>query len=133
MTGVQTCALPILEGGTGKQAAVEGYLVGGKTGTAEKAARGGYDRKALINTFVGAFPMNAPRYVVIGILDEPEATRETRGYATAGWNIAPTVGAIIRRIAPILGVPPVDENAPEVRETVHLSSFKPAERKVAAH
>ncbi len=122
-----------VDGGTGKQAAVEGYLVGGKTGTAEKAARGGYDRKALLNTFVGAFPMNAPRYVVIGILDEPEATRETRGYATAGWNIAPAVGAIIRRIAPILGVQPVDENAPEVRETVHLSSLKPAERKFAAH
>jgi cell division protein FtsI (penicillin-binding protein 3) len=122
-----------VDGGTGKQAAVEGYLVGGKTGTAEKAARGGYDRKALLNTFAGAFPMNAPRYVVIGILDEPEGSRETRGFATAGWNIAPAVGAIIGRIAPLLGVAPVDDRAPDVRSAMHLTSMKPAERKVAAH
>jgi cell division protein FtsI (penicillin-binding protein 3) len=123
-----------VEGGTGKQAAVEGYMVGGKTGTAEKvAARGGYDRKALLNTFVGAFPMNAPRYVVIGILDEPEGTRETRGFATAGWTIAPAIGAIVGRIAPILGVAPVDGQAADVRSAMHLASQKPAERKLAAY
>ena len=63
--------------GTGKRAAVNGYLVGGKTGTAEKSARGGYSAKALLSSFVSAFPMTAPRYVVFVMLDEPKGTEET--------------------------------------------------------
>lgn len=96
----------VVEEGTGAKADVPGYLVGGKTGTAEKAVDGGYRRKALMPSFVAAFPMDDPRYVVLALLDEPKGLPETHGFATAGWNAAPTVGAIIARVAPLLGVTP---------------------------
>ena len=97
----------VVEQGTGKKAEAEGYLVGGKTGTAEKAAVGGYKKNALITTFVGAFPMDAPRYAVLVMLDEPHGNKATHGYAGAGWNAAPVLGRIVSQIAPMLGVMPL--------------------------
>ena len=89
--------------GTGKKADVPGFGVMGKTGTAEKpSATGGYDRKRLVTSFVAAFPHSAPRYAMIVTLDEPQAVEGTYGYATAGWNAAPTAGAVIERIGPML-------------------------------
>ncbi|MFD0389919.1 penicillin-binding transpeptidase domain-containing protein [Tistrella bauzanensis] len=98
--------ISVVEAGTAKKAQAPGYLVGGKTGTAEKAGAGGYRRKALLTSFLGGFPMNDPRYVVLVSLDEPKPTPKTYGYATSGWNAAPTAGEVIRRIAPLLGVRP---------------------------
>ncbi len=92
--------------GTGRKADAPGYRVGGKTGTAEKPEGGRYNRRALITTFAGAFPMDAPRYVVVVTLDEPKPTRETAGQASAAWNAAPLVRQVVERSAPILGVPP---------------------------
>jgi cell division protein FtsI (penicillin-binding protein 3) len=99
--------LIVLEG-SGKQADVKGYLVGGKTGSAEKVSRrGGYTESSLRTSFVSAFPIDAPRFVVLVVLDEPRGTKETYNFATAGWNAAPTAGHIIARVAPMLGVFPV--------------------------
>lgn len=95
-----------VEYGTGGNARVEGYLVGGKTGTAEKASGGGYDKKALLSSFVGVFPMDNPRYVIFAMLDEPQGIKETLGFASAGWTAAPVVGNVIERIGPLLGVKP---------------------------
>jgi cell division protein FtsI (penicillin-binding protein 3) len=92
--------------GSARKANIPGFRVGGKTGTAEKPFQGGYKRNALVSTFAGVFPMDAPRYVVIAMLDEPKGTRETGGYATAGQVSAPSVGRIINRIGPLLGVIP---------------------------
>ena len=91
--------------GTGKKAAVPGYLVGGKTGTAEKAVGGRYKRDSMITNFVGLFPIDRPRYAVLTLMDEPKGTEETFGFATAGWTAAPVAGTVIERIAPFLGVP----------------------------
>jgi len=110
----------VVEDGTGKKAEAEGYLVGGKTGTAEKAAAGGYKKNALITTFVGAFPMDAPRYAVLVMLDEPHGTKTTHGYAAAGWNAAPTVGRIISQIAPMLGVMAIRPSGEDEEETERL-------------
>jgi len=90
--------------GTGKKAHVRGYGVMGKTGTAEKPSVGGYDEKRLVTSFVAAFPYEDPTYVVMITYDEPKAVEGTYGWATAGWNAAPTAGAVIERIAPMLGV-----------------------------
>lgn len=92
--------------GTGGKSDAPGYRVGGKTGTAEKAKGGGYARKDLVTTFAGVFPMDDPKYVVVAMLDEPRATKDTYGFATAGWNVAPVVGKVVARIAPALGVAP---------------------------
>ncbi|MCB1501781.1 MAG: penicillin-binding protein 2 [Bauldia sp.] len=94
-----------VEKGTGTRAAVPGYLVGGKTGTAEKIENGRYVGNKRLNSFLAAFPMDDPQYVVLVTLDEPKSEREGMG-ATAGLNAAPTVGAVIRRSAALLGVKP---------------------------
>jgi cell division protein FtsI (penicillin-binding protein 3) len=92
--------------GTGRRADAEGYRVGGKTGTAEMAGTGGYQKKAVISSFAAAFPMDAPRFVTLVMLFEPQGQDETRGQITAGVNAAPTTGRIVERIAPLLGVLP---------------------------
>lgn len=93
--------------GTGRNAEVAGYKVGGKTGTAEKLISGRYRRDKRISSFVGAFPMDAPRYVVLAVIDEPKGNKRTYNYATGGWVAAPVVGAVVRRMAPMLGIAPV--------------------------
>lgn len=96
----------VVRGGTGRNADVQGYLVGGKTGTAEKQVAGRYEKKALISSFVGAFPMTAPRYVVLAVVDEPKGIKETYGYATGGWVAAPVVKGVVERMGPLYGVIP---------------------------
>lgn len=91
--------------GTGKNADVAGYMVGGKTGTAEKSVNGRYDRSKLISSFVGAFPMNDPQYVVMVMVDEPKGNKKSYGYATAGWVAAPAVKRIVGGMASILAIP----------------------------
>ncbi|WP_316860121.1 penicillin-binding protein 2 [uncultured Cohaesibacter sp.] len=92
--------------GSGKRSRVDGYLVGGKTGTAEKVIDGKYASNRLRNSYLAAFPIDDPQYVVLVMLDEPKGLKETYGYATAGVNTAPLAGAVIRRIGSILGVKP---------------------------
>ncbi len=117
--------------GTGRNAAVPGYLVGGKTGTAEKTVGRRYSRKARVSSFVGAFPMNEPRYVVLVLVDEPKGIEATHGYATGGWVAAPVVARAIARMAPLVGVEPIDEDTPEIRETM-LVNINSRGRKLAS-
>jgi cell division protein FtsI (penicillin-binding protein 3) len=91
--------------GSGRRAEVAGYRVGGKTGTAEKVVNGRYSGNKRRNAFVAGFPMDAPRYLVLVVLDEPQPEKQGMG-ATAGSNAAPTVAGIVRRVAPMLGVEP---------------------------
>lgn len=100
--------------GTGGKAAVEGYVVGGKTGTSEKATAQGYDHKRLLSSFVGVFPAHAPRYAIVTILDEPNGIKETYGYATGGWTAAPVAAQVIADMGRILGIMPVSESSSEV-------------------
>ena len=118
----------VVENGTGRNASAPGYLVGGKTGTAEKQVDGRYKRKALISSFVGVFPMNAPRYVVLAHLDEPKGIKESHGYATGGWTAAPVVGRVIAQIAPLFGIAPVDESAPGIRRELTINVAAPRAR-----
>ena len=100
-----------VDNGTGERAAVGGYRVAGKTGTAEKPIPGGYSATENICSFAAIFPADSPEYVVLIVLDSPKAG-EGRG-RTAAWNAAPTAGRVIERIAPILGVEPrFDEPVP---------------------
>ena len=92
--------------GTAEKADVIGYRVGGKTGTAEKVVGGRYSKTKVLASFIGAFPMDHPKYAIIVMLDEPQAIPGTFGFQTAGWNAVPTSANIIERIAPMLGVEP---------------------------
>ncbi len=92
--------------GTGRNADTPGYDVGGKTGTAEvPGPNGRYIRNALRSSFAAIFPAHNPRYAVLVLMDQPKATKDTFGFATAGYTAAPQTGRIIQRIAPLLGVP----------------------------
>ena len=98
-----------VERGTGKNADVPGYRVGGKTGTAEKVAGRRYKHNALFSSFVAAFPIEKPRFVLFIALDEPQATKATHGFATGGWIAAPVAARVIERVAPIAGVAPIED------------------------
>lgn len=111
--------------GTGKRADVPGYRVGGKTGTAEMPGRGGYREKAVIASFVAAFPMDAPKYLVLVSLFEPKGTAETSGEILAGMNAAPTAARVVERIAPLLGVLPVRTIA-ELEAQIGISTSQAA-------
>jgi len=96
----------VVTNGSGKKADIEGYDVGGKTGSAQvPGPHGRYIPHALRTSFCGVFPAHNPRYLVFILLDQPHGTKETGGFALAGWTAAPTVGRVIQRIAPLLGVP----------------------------
>jgi cell division protein FtsI (penicillin-binding protein 3) len=103
----------VVERGTGRKADAIGYPVGGKTGTAEKITGKGYDRRRLLSSFVGVFPINQPRYVVLAVLDEPKGHEGTHNRATGGWTAAPVVGRVIARIGPMAGIEPVTLPTPD--------------------
>ncbi|MEO1168950.1 MAG: penicillin-binding protein 2 [Pseudomonadota bacterium] len=118
----------IVQEGTGRNADAEGYRVGGKTGTAEKAGGGGYRENALITTFAAAFPMDDPRYVILIMLDEPRGDAGTGGASSAGWTAAPVVRQVVSRIGPLLGVIPSETRD---IDTAHLRAMlwrPPSER-----
>ncbi|MDX1948990.1 MAG: penicillin-binding protein 2 [Rickettsiales bacterium] len=98
----------VVTGGSGKSAEAKGYFVGGKTGTSEKVVDGKYVPGVVIASFVGMFPMNKPRYLVLAIFDEPKPTPDTYGYATGGWVAAPVVSRVIEGMAPILKISPIN-------------------------
>ena len=100
--------------GTAGLANIEGYEIGGKTGTAQKTITGQYSR-AKINTFVAVFPISKPKYVMVVLLDEPKTSgdyiyqyRNKKGsykgtpYNTAGWTSVEVAGKIMEKIGPIL-------------------------------
>ncbi|WP_458093407.1 penicillin-binding transpeptidase domain-containing protein [Roseomonas sp. WA12] len=111
----------VVTDGSAKGADVPGYFVGGKTGTAQKTGpRGGYLPNKRIAAFVGAFPMNAPRYAVYVMVDEPNPNARSHGYATAGWVAAPAAGSVIARIAPVLGLVPENPQEPGILQAVSI-------------
>ena len=94
----------VVERGTGRRAAVPGIGIGGKTGTALKVKEGRYTHD-VINSFVAAFPIDAPKYLLMVTIDEPKP-EEPGKINEASQNAAPTAGAIIKRIAPMLDILP---------------------------
>jgi cell division protein FtsI (penicillin-binding protein 3) len=115
----------VVENGTGRKASAEGYLVGGKTGTADKqASTGNYAKSSRLSSFVGAFPIHKPKFAVLVMVDEPKGNKSSFGYATGGWVAAPAVRRIIERAAPLLGLLPKDEMSPQIRQILDIDSLK---------
>lgn len=96
----------VVSNGTAKKADVAGYYIGGKTGTAQKNLHGRYVADKRMAVFIGVFPINNPKYVVMVMVDEPNPNKSSYGYATAGWVAAPAVGRVISGMGSILGMQP---------------------------
>jgi cell division protein FtsI (penicillin-binding protein 3) len=109
--------------GTGKLAAVQGYTVAGKTGTAQKVDpdRGGYSRHKVLTSFVGYVPAEAPQLVVLVIVDEPQTLR------WGGRAAAPVFRRIVQQALPYLQIPPAQ--AQTLRLSALSSRMSPAGEK----
>lgn len=94
------------EVGSARKADVDGYFVGGKTGTADMIVHGRYVNDKVRTTFMAIVPSDKPRYLFFTMLDEPQGLPETSGYRTAAWNAGVITGKIIERVGPLLGIAP---------------------------
>ena len=100
---LRTIMFHIAEETTAKKARVKGIEIGGKTGTAEKRGADRHvDKNRNTTVFTGIFPVSAPQYIIMIMLDEPQGTTESGGWKTAAWNAVPTAGAILDGIIPLL-------------------------------
>lgn len=106
--------------GTSRRSRVNGYMVGGKTGSANKIINGAYDKKKHLASVTAIFPMNKPKYAMLITLDAPQGTKETHGFSTGGWTAAPVAAQIIERAGPILGVLPVDEEDEVIQKAMYV-------------
>lgn len=118
MTGMLT---EVVERGTGINAAIDGYTVAGKTGTAKKPRRDarGYEPGAYVSTFAGFVPAQRPALTAIVMLDEP------RGAIYGGTVSAPAFAAITRYGLRQFRVPPVAAGAPVLPTTTTLAGSNP--------
>jgi cell division protein FtsI (penicillin-binding protein 3) len=94
------------EVGSARKADVDGYFVGGKTGTADMIVHGHYANDKVRTTFMAIVPSDKPKYLFFTMLDEPQGLPETYGYRTAAWNAGVITGKIIARVGPLLGIAP---------------------------
>lgn len=107
--------------GTARKSNVKGYFVGGKTGTANKLIGSKYaENSARISSLLTIFPSHDPKYMIFIMLDNPQPTKETFGYASAGWTIAPMVKNIITRMVALYGISPYDDLDGKIKDELYV-------------
>ena len=92
--------------GTGRRAAVPGYDVGGKTGTADIPGKGGYGRNGVLSSFLAVWPMSKPRFLSYILIWDPRPSPASNGQTAAGLTAAPVTARVIARVSPQLGLAP---------------------------
>nr|WP_026339013.1 penicillin-binding transpeptidase domain-containing protein [Fusobacterium russii] len=118
--------------GTGKRASIEGYAIGGKTGTAQlSAGKAGYEKNEYLASFIGFFPVDEPRYVVLTMFMRPQADEQYKKFG--GYVSAPVVGNIAKRIIKddkILSQNISKLNSQIIEETTELKRIKDENEKI---
>jgi cell division protein FtsI (penicillin-binding protein 3) len=109
----------VVHNGSGWRAKMAGFDVGGKTGTAEKVGTGGYAENKNLVSFVGAVPLENPKFVALIMVDEPK-----KGYETGGRAAAPAFKKFVARAAPVMAM------RREAGPAVHLVAAPPRPRVV---
>ena len=99
----------VVKNGYGRKANIRGYNIGGKTGTAERIKNGKYDRKKNLASFVAAFPLNQPKYVILVGINEAKSNQKNHGFTTGGMIASPVVQKIVKRISILENIPPTNE------------------------
>jgi len=116
----------VTEDGTAKAAAIPGYAVAGKTGTAQKVTNGRYDSSKFLSSFVGIVPADNPRLVVAVMIDEPQ------GIHYGGVVAAPAFKAIAEGALRYLGVAPSSPSSLMVADKKDKRPIKPEPKPAAA-
>ena len=109
--------------GSGKKSDAFGYFVGGKTGTAEMInGSGGFQKHSNLSSFIGAFPINNPEYLILVLIEnpKPQIKKLNHHFTTGGQVAAPVVKEIVKKIAPILNIHPVVTDLPKIEQSLKL-------------
>ena len=104
----------VVEEGTGKNAFIEGFRIGGKTGTAQKVGAGGYLPDRYVASFVGFAPADNPQVAMLVIVDEPI------GIYYGGQIAAPVFGAVMKDLLPYIKVTPQLISQAKEIQTIHI-------------
>ena len=110
----------VVTNGNGKKADVKGYLVGGKTGTAEKLVGKHYVKNSRVSSFFGILPISNPKYVIYIMFDEPKGTKESFGFATGSWTAGPTTRRVFERMIALYGLEAPNERDQDVQNIMNL-------------
>lgn len=114
--------------GFARRANLDEYLIGAKTGTAEKIVSGKYSQKLNLALCIAAFPINNPKYALLVLVDEPKQNSINHGFATGGIVAAPVISSIVSKIAPILDIAPIDHNDPKISNALYVN-YKPMHKR----
>ena len=107
--------------GTGRKMKIEGQIIGGKTGTANKLIGKKYAHNNRFASAVAAFPIDHPKYIIYMLLDNPQGTKETFGYATAGYSVVPSIKNIINQMITLYNLPQYKDNEKELEYLLNIN------------
>ena len=100
---------------------IEGQIIGGKTGTANKLIGKKYAHNNRFASAVAAFPIDHPKYIIYMLLDNPQGTKETFGYATAGYSVVPSIKNIINQMITLYNLPQYKDNEKELEYLLNIN------------
>lgn len=107
--------------GTARKAEIQGYFIGGKTGTANKSSNnGGYNKNVRISSFFGIIPASKPKYAIYIMVDEPKGNKDTMGYATGGWVAVPAAKNIFEKMVALYALEEEDILSDDVQNLINI-------------
>lgn len=110
--------------GTARKMKIKGQIIGAKTGTADKLIGGKYDHNTRISSAVATFPIDNPKYIIYMLLDNPQGTKKTFGYATAGYSVVPSIKNIINQMITLYNLPQYEDDEKKLEYLLDINDEK---------